>query len=356
MAFSILRSLVVDIWVARRFQHLTVVITIGANIGRRRYTIITKYYALSFFLNSNDSYLNHGNSRYIGLTVRPVVKGAATPILCLSSALLNVTEGDDATVEITAGSGSYSVESNDASVATAVVEGSFVKVTAVSVGIATITVTDTDSGRQALLEVRSSAVLSYPACPDDNHPHFIDLGLPSGTKKSCCNMDTDHPENQSPTNHGGYYSWGETGTKSNYDWLYYSHCEGTYNTCDYLGDDIAGTSWDVANVWWGRRWAMPSKEQMEELISSCSCQWTTIDGVNGIKFTGTNGGSIFLPATGSFNESGLNGVGSNAFYWSSTQSIQRANGAYALRFNNSSPNASSNFYRYIGHSVRPVKR
>lgn len=57
---------------------------------------------------------------------------------------------------------------------------------------------------------------AYLTCPDENHPHLIDLGLPSGTKWACCNVDTSHPENQSPTNGGGYYSWGETEEKSTY--------------------------------------------------------------------------------------------------------------------------------------------
>lgn len=43
----------------------------------------------------------------------------------------------------------------------------------------------------------------YLECPDNNHPHMIDLGLPSGTKWACSNVDTTHPENQSPTNKGG---------------------------------------------------------------------------------------------------------------------------------------------------------
>ena len=32
------------------------------------------------------------------------------------------------------------------------------------------------------------------SCPDDNHPHAIDLGLPSGTKWACCNVGADKPE------------------------------------------------------------------------------------------------------------------------------------------------------------------
>lgn len=32
------------------------------------------------------------------------------------------------------------------------------------------------------------------SCPDDNHPHTIDLGLPSGTLWACCNVGAAKPE------------------------------------------------------------------------------------------------------------------------------------------------------------------
>ena len=70
----------------------------------------------------------------------------------------------------------------------------------------------------------------YLECPDNNHPHMIDLGLPSGTKWACSNVDTTHPENQSPTNKGGYYAWGETEEKTDYSWNTYIHFCSTY-TC-----------------------------------------------------------------------------------------------------------------------------
>ena len=50
-------------------------------------------------------------------------------------------------------------------------------------------------------------------CPDNNHPHMIDLGLPSGTKWACCNVGASKPEDQ-----GGYFAWGETEEKSEYIW------------------------------------------------------------------------------------------------------------------------------------------
>ena len=34
----------------------------------------------------------------------------------------------------------------------------------------------------------------YLSCPDKNHPHVIDLGLPSGTKWACCNIGALSPE------------------------------------------------------------------------------------------------------------------------------------------------------------------
>ena len=38
------------------------------------------------------------------------------------------------------------------------------------------------------------ATQAYTACPDNNHPHLIDLGLPSSTKWSCCNVGASKPE------------------------------------------------------------------------------------------------------------------------------------------------------------------
>ncbi len=55
-------------------------------------------------------------------------------------------------------------------------------------------------------------------CPDGNHPHVIDLGLPSGTKWACCNVGAN-----SPSERGDYFAWGETSPKTafgeyNYKW------------------------------------------------------------------------------------------------------------------------------------------
>ena len=188
-------------------------------------------------------------------------------------------------------------------------------------------------------------------CPDGNHPHMIDLGLPSGTKWACCNVGADKPEA-----YGGYYAWGETGFKSYFDWSTYIHCDGSESTCHDLGSDIAGTQYDVAHVKWGGSWVMPSKEQQDELINNCTYEWTTVNGVKGGKFTSNiNGGSIFLPAAGFRWDDGLYGAGSYGYYWSSTQNPSYSYGAYGLGFNSGGAGWNS-YYRRGGRTVRPVSR
>ena len=191
------------------------------------------------------------------------------------------------------------------------------------------------------------------SCPDDNHPHAIDLGLSSGTKWACCNVDTDYPEKQSPSNHGGYYAWGETETKSKYDWSNYIHCDGSENTCYDIGSDIAGTEHDVAHVQWGGIWEMPSEGQIQELISNCSYTWTIKNGVAGGLLTGPSGDTIFLPEADICWNGFLECSMSGGYYWSSTQSPKNSNNAYRLCFDSWGRSGGSE-YRGIGLTVRPI--
>ena len=199
--------------------------------------------------------------------------------------------------------------------------------------------------RRAKEERRAKASL----CPDGNHPHMIDLGLPSGTKWACCNVGASKPEA-----YGGYYAWGETETKSSYSESTYKYYQnGSYVS---LGSDIAGSSYDVAHVKWGGSWMMPTEFQQDELRDNCTCVWTTVNGVKGGKFTSKkNGASIFLPAAGYRDGSGLDHVGSRGYCWSSTQSPSLVHGAYYLFFD-SGGTVWSGDYRFLGRSVRPVLR
>ena len=191
------------------------------------------------------------------------------------------------------------------------------------------------------------------SCPDNNHPHMIDLGLPSGTKWACCNVDAEHPENQSPFNYGGYYAWGEVMQKNTYydqDYKYYKNG----SNID-IGSDIAGTQYDVAHVKWGGSWVMPSLDQIIELHGNCTYEWKTGNGVKGGQFTGPNGSSIFLPAAGYRSNDELVGYGIGGFYWSSMQNPSYLYNAFDLYFDMGFSDLIGNSRNY-GFSVRPVSR
>ncbi len=197
-------------------------------------------------------------------------------------------------------------------------------------------------------------------CPDDKHPHAIDLGLPSGTKWACCNVDTSHPEKQSPTNYGGYYAWGETEEKSYYYWDTYPYH--TPNGYIYIGDDIAGTKYDVAHVKWGGSWRMPSHDQQMELLDNCSWTWTTRNGVHGILVTHSNFNTIFLPAAGYYVRANCNDEDRFGHYWSSSlgettineHGLLRTMTVYSLMVLPSGLEVRGNHEGWAGLSVRPV--
>ena len=193
---------------------------------------------------------------------------------------------------------------------------------------------------------------SAQSCPDDNHPHAIDLGLPSGTKWACCNVGADKPEA-----YGGYYAWGETEEKSNYDWSTYIHCDGSAGTCHDLGSDIAGTQYDVAHEKWGSSWVVPSTEQQNELRDNCTFERTTVNGVKGEKFTSkTNGGSIFLPGAGIRNLTDIYGTDdsdSEGYYWSASLYPSDSSLACGMYFGSDGAKWGCDL-RYDGLSVRPV--
>ena len=201
---------------------------------------------------------------------------------------------------------------------------------------------------------------SYLKCPDEHHPHMIDLGLPSGTKWACCNVGADMPEV-----YGGYYAWGETEEKTVYNDITYQYCkgedtdgDGLYDmNCSYknLGVDIASTQYDVAHVKWGDSWCMPSLTQFIELLKNCTNTWTTKNGVNGRQFSGSNGGVIFLPASGFQWGDKLFESGNTGHYWSSTQPQSDLHFAYCLSFVEDGIGWISGGRR-CGFAVRPVSK
>lgn len=191
-------------------------------------------------------------------------------------------------------------------------------------------------------------------CPDENHPHAIDLGLPSGTKWACCNVGADTPEES-----GGYYAWGETYTKSvynAYNYKYYKQDAGGLQEWLDIGSDIAGTSYDAATANWGGSWRMPTKTQIDELVNYTTSEWTKLSGVDGRKITGPNGCSIFIPASGDRFWSNLYNYGIIGSCWSSTLEKSESNSmAYSLTLSGGGVAKWDHELRESGLSVRPVR-
>ncbi len=98
---------------------------------------------------------------------------------------------------------------------------------------------------------------------------------------------------------------------------------------------------------------MPTLDELDELLDNCTWSRTTQNGVDGYKVTGSNGNSIFLPAAGYRDGTGVYDRGSYGGYWSSSLGSSLSDYAYYLLFN-SDNRVWSFIYRYIGLSVRPV--
>lgn len=195
-------------------------------------------------------------------------------------------------------------------------------------------------------------VVSFNAEAVKNNGHaYVDLGLPSGTLWATCNVGATKPEG-----YGDYFAWGETKPKyvySRYDYKWYkvidSHFEEVTKYCincrkgikDYKS--ILELSDDAANVNWGGDWCMPTRENLSELNTECTWDWTKKNGVEGYTVTGPNGNSIFLPV----KESGK--------YWSSSHNMGFEDHADYIH-------VSSSIVKVLfdncfdGLSVRPVLR
>ena len=214
--------------------------------------------------------------------------------------------------------------------------------TALKAGVVHVTFSDSYTEQIEVLTITVTDGPSYPVA------EAIDLGLPSGTKWASWNVGATKPEE-----YGGYYAWGETEEKDYYDWSTYKYCDGTKETCHHIGDDIAGTEYDVAHVKWGGSWRMPTTAQQDELRENCTREWTQQNGVNGIRVTGPNGNSIFLPAAGYRWYDYLGSEGEYGYYWSSSFYPDDEGNAGDLGFGSDNWSWDGSL-RYDGQSVRAV--
>ena len=171
---------------------------------------------------------------------------------------------------------------------------------------------------------------------------YVDLGLPSGTLWSVCNMGADKPEE-----FGEYYAWGETSTKSSYNWNTYS-----------IGSELDSLpaldeAHDAAATKWGYGWRMPSREDFDEIVTYCTKTWTTRNNVNGYLITGPNGNTMFLPASGGRGDGNIYESGSCGFYWLNSVYTDDTQFAWGFLLDSDSFFETS-YYRMYGQTIRPV--
>ena len=197
---------------------------------------------------------------------------------------------------------------------------------------------------------------------------MIDLGLPSGKKWASFNIGANRPADM-----GLYFAWGETQSKTNFNWRNYVYGGGDswtyitkytyadnqtsgiwYSGSEFIGDGIKQleASDDAAAVLWGNGWRMPTQDDWQELFDNCIWEWVSQLGISGVQVS-NNGNNIFIPAWGYKSEDSYNNFALNGHYYTSTigSCVDYSTSVY---FDSSMHNFQTGYARFQGFPIRPV--
>lgn len=110
---------------------------------------------------------------------------------------------------------------------------------------------------------------------------YVDLGLPSGIKWAKCDLGGTSPEK-----YGDRYSWGETWTKWNDKYYYFTDVvEGQYTKYDSRDKRFfLEKEDDAAYLRLGEGWRTPTWNEVQELIDNCTVTASTLNGWPGVMF------------------------------------------------------------------------
>ena len=181
----------------------------------------------------------------------------------------------------------------------------------------------------------------------------VDLALPSGVLWADKNIGASTPYED-----GLYFSWGNViGHTGDDGYDFGTANDGPYAStpgAELTGNIPTNTTYDAARHNMGAPWRMPTVGEFQELNANCDSEWTDEDGVAGRRFTSRiNGNSIFFPAAGSRNGTGLYNRGTGGYYWSA--SLDSAASGYRLDFSSGGVGPAISDSRFIGFSVRAVQ-
>ena len=114
---------------------------------------------------------------------------------------------------------------------------------------------------------------------------YVDLGLPSGIKWAKCDLGGTSPEK-----YGDRYSWGETWTKWNDKYYYFTDIvEGQYTKYDSRDKRFfLEKEDDAAYLRLGEGWRTPTWNEVQELIDNCTVTASTLNGWPGVMFISKN--------------------------------------------------------------------
>ena len=192
---------------------------------------------------------------------------------------------------------------------------------------------------------------------------YVDLGLPSGMLWATCNVGANNP-----SEYGEYFAWAEVSEKDDYSVESYKWCKASvHSQKKYCTNKVYGlvdnkstldAADDAATVNWGSECRMPSYNEVKELMEVCSWIWTSDydnTGVAGYVVTGSNGNSIFIPASGYRCDGNTYLAGSYGYLWSSSLGSYSNCDAMVLNFKQNSVQWHG-YGRHYGQPVRAVAK
>ena len=196
---------------------------------------------------------------------------------------------------------------------------------------------------------------------NNNGYDYVELGLPSGTLWSTCNVGADKP-----SDYGLYFQWGDTqgytarqvGKTKQFicdDYKWNPSGDGETLT-KYANTGVSlELEDDAANANMGGDWHIPTPSQIQELLDNTTSTWSTLDDVNGRLFTSKKDSSksIFIPAAGDALGSSVYINGRYGNIWSSMLSTYGVNYGQYLYFNSDAIYPFS-LFRFSGLPVRGV--
>ena len=179
---------------------------------------------------------------------------------------------------------------------------------------------------------------------------YVDLGLPSKIMWAKCDLGGTSPEK-----YGDSYAWGETWTKTWYDYYYFTDIvEGQYTKYDSRDKRFfLEKEDDIAYLRLGEGWRTPTWNEMQELIDNCTVTESTLNGRPGVMFISKiNNNYIFFGCYSTFGKLG-------GWRWTSAVVESNPTLAKCLYFERNDETGKIDVSRYDDerkhrHAIRPV--